>query len=195
MKREEFISQALEINAVQANLVSMMISEIPNDKLKDFFAFRMNFMQPMMSKELITKTALFEFNKNGIEARLRNGEQVFKTIYEVKDYLLTFYKGKEIVNGAGKFYDYVIIAMNNDGEMINKFAQNEHGNYKKLDNDDTGSVLEWCLINQHRIGEVKYVRYEEPVQVMIEHKKESKAISNDISKLMNINKIKDIKSM
>lgn len=189
MNRVDFIAEALEINKVQAELLSVMIQDVPNDKIKDFLVFRMNYIQPMMSKELITKTALFDYKKNIIEARLRNGEDVFKDIYEVKEYIQTFYRGKEIVNGPGRYYDYVIIAMNQDGELINKFAQNDHGTYLRLNNDDTGAVYEWCFNNQHRIGDVRYVRYEEPTPVMIEHKEHSKEISKDVTKLMNIKMI------
>lgn len=185
MSRVNFIKEALEINAIQAELLSEMIKEIPDNKIKDFLVFRMNYIQPKMSKELITKSALFDYNKKMIEVRLRNGEQVFKTIYEVKEYLLTFYKNKEIVNGPAKYMDYAIIAMNQDGELINKFAQNEHGSYKKLNNDDTGAVLEWCLINQHRIGDVKYVRYEEPVNVMLEAPVQSNEINNEVRQRIN----------
>lgn len=189
MSRVKFIQQALEISEIQAELLSEMLREIPDDRIKNFLVFRMDYIQPMMSKELITKSALFDYKKKLIEARLRNGERVFADIYEVKNYLLTFYKGKEIVNGAGRFYDYVIIAMNIDGELINKFAQNEHGSYKKLNNDDTGSVLEWCLENQNRIGDIKYVRYEEPKQIMLEAPVHENKIEGNIASFMNIKRV------
>lgn len=178
MNRVDYIKEALDINAVQAEMISGMLSDIPNDKIKTFLIFRMDYIQPMMSKELITKSALFDYKKKTIEARLRNGEQVFNDIYEVKNYLLTFYKGKEIVNGPASYLDSAIIAMNSEGEMINKFAQNEHGSYKKLNNDDTGAVLEWCLVNQHRIGDVRYVKYEEPKQLMLETIEHNNAVDN-----------------
>ena len=178
MNRVDYIKQALDINIVQAEMVSGMIKEIPNDKVKDFLIFRMDYIQPMMSKELITKSALFDYKKKTVEVRLRNREIVFNDIYEVKDYLLTFYKGKEIVNGPASYMDHAIIAMNPDGELINKFAMTEHGSYKKLNNDDTGSVLEWCLVNQHRIGDVRYVKYEEPKQIMLEAPEYNNAVDN-----------------
>ncbi len=58
MNRIEFLMQGMEINEVQASLVSELISDIPNNQLKNFLIFRMSYIEPMMSKELITKTAL-----------------------------------------------------------------------------------------------------------------------------------------
>jgi len=162
MNRVEYLKLALEINEVQADLLNDLISDIPNEKLKEFLVFRMNYVQPMMSKELITKTALFDFKRKLVETQLRAGVNVFKDIYEVKEFLLTFYKGKEVANGAGNYYDFVVIAMDKDGELINKYVQNEHGTYKKLSNDETGTVLTWLFKYQHRIGVVEYVPYYNP---------------------------------
>ena len=162
MNRVQYLQSALEINEVQADLLNDLISDIPNDKLKEFLVFRMNYVQPMMSKELITKTALFNFKRKLVETQLRAGVNVFKDIYEVKEFLLTFYKGKEVANGAGNYYDFVVIAMDKDGELINKYVQNEHGTYKKLNNDETGTVLTWLFKHQQRIGVVEYVPYYNP---------------------------------
>jgi hypothetical protein len=172
MNRIQYLQQALEINEVQADLLNASISDIPDNKLKEFLIFRMNYVQPMMSKELITKTALFDFRKKMIEARLRGGEQVFGTIYEVKEFIQTFYKGKEVVNGAANYFDFVVIGLDKDGELINKYAQNEHGTYKKLSSEESGRVYQWCLENQNKIGLVKYVPYYDPDEAkQLEHQK------------------------
>jgi hypothetical protein len=164
MNRLQYLQMALEINEVQADLLNDLISDIPDDKLKEFLVFRMNYVQPMMSKELITKVALFDFRKKMIEIQLRAGVKVFSDLYEVKEFLQTFYRGKELANGAGDYYDYVVIAMDKDGELINKSVQNEHGSYKKLNNEDTGRVYEYFFENQNKIGVVKYVPYFDPTR-------------------------------
>lgn len=165
MNRVQYLQQALEINEVQADLLNDLISDIPDGRLKEFLIFRMNYVQPMMSKELITKTALFDFRKKMTEAQLRGGVKLFRTTDEVKEYLKTYYKGKEIANGAGNYYDFVVIAMDKDGELINKYVQNEYGTYKKLNNSEAGAVYQWCLNNQHKIGVVEYVPYYNPDEV------------------------------
>ena len=165
MNRVQYLQQALEINEVQADLLNDLISDIPDSRLKEFLIFRMNYVQPMMSKELITKTALFDFRKKMTEAQLRSGVKLFRTSDDVKEYLQTYYKGKEIANGAGNYYDFVVIAMDKDGELINKYVQNEHGTYKKLNNEEAGAVYQWCLNNQHKIGVVEYVPYYNPDEV------------------------------
>jgi hypothetical protein len=187
MNRVQYLKQALEINEIQADLLSEQISDIPDDKLKDFLIFRMNYVQPMMSKELITKTALFDYKKKMIEVQLQNGVKVFKDIYEVKDFLLTFYKGKEIANGAGNYYDFVVIAMDKDGELINKYVQNEHGTYKKLNNDETGTVLKWLYANQNRIGVVEYIAYFDPFRADDKQLENSQA-----AKLLELTKDEEI---
>ena len=59
MNRVQFLMQGLEINEVQASLVSELIKDIQNDKLKDFFGvFVCSFIDQYKSKELITKEAL-----------------------------------------------------------------------------------------------------------------------------------------
>jgi len=165
MNRVQYLQQALEINEVQADLLNDLISDIPDSRIKEFLIFRMNYVQPMMSKELITKTALFDFRKKMTEMQLRSGVKLFKTTDDVKEYLQTYYKGKEIANGAGNYYDFVVIAMDKDGELINKYVQNEHGTYKKLNNVETGAIYQWCLANQHKIGVVEYVPYYNPDDV------------------------------
>lgn len=167
MNRVDYLSMALDINSVQADLLSDLISDIPDNKIKEFLSFRMNYIEPMMSKELVTKRALFDFRRKSYEARLRAGEIVFQNIEELKDYLLTYYKGKDIANGAGNYYDYVVIAMDKDGELVNKYVQNEHGTYKKLNNGETGAVYFWCLNNQHRIGLVEHIPYFNPDKVKL----------------------------
>ena len=42
MKRVEYIKEALDINMVQAEMVSGMIKDIPNENVKDFLIFRMD---------------------------------------------------------------------------------------------------------------------------------------------------------
>ena len=178
MKRIDFISEALEVNMVQAKLISKMIEDIPNDKLPDFFVFRMSYIAPMKSKELITKEALFDFRRMEIEQGLKSGVYNFKSIDEMRNFLMTYYKGKDVANGAASYYDYVVIGLDQEGRFINKYATDDYGRYLILNGEDTAEVLNWLFENQHRIGVVSYV----PVPASIEHKPvsvEPKAISHE----------------
>lgn len=166
MNRTEFIAAALEVNVVQASLLSEMIKDIPDENLKDFFVFRMKYIEPMMSKELITKKALFDYRRMQFESGIKNGTFRFKSPDEVKDYLQTYYKGKEIGNGLGCFYDYVVIALDQDGNFINKFVVDEFtGKYRKLNSEDVTSVINDLFSNQNKMGSVQYIPYRsEPVK-------------------------------
>lgn len=157
MNRIDFLQQGLDLNIVQASLVSELIKDIPNEKLKDFLVFRMNYVDKFKSKELITKEALFEYQKKIVESRLREGEKVFETVEAIKAHIETFYKGQDLGNGVAQFYDFVVIALNNDCELVNKYTVNEHGGYKRLDSIDSARVYNWFFENQHRLGDVKIV--------------------------------------
>lgn len=157
MNRVNFLQQGLELNEVQASLISELIKDIPNDKLKDFLVFRMNYVDKFKSKELITKDALFEYKKKMVESRLRTGEKVFETVEAIKVHIETFYKGQDLANGVANFYDFVVIALNGDCELINKYTVNEHGNYKRLDSIDSARVYKWFFENQHRLGDTKII--------------------------------------
>ena len=101
MNRVQFLMQGLDVNEVQASLISELIKDIPNDKLKDFLVFRMKFIDQYKSKELITKEALYEYQKLKTQYRLRAGENVFETVEQVQEYVEAHFKGKEIGYGLG----------------------------------------------------------------------------------------------
>lgn len=185
-QRVEFIKQALDLNTVQAELTSELLKDIPNDKLKDFFAFRLNYVEEMRSKELITKMALFDFKKKIGMEMIRNGKR-HKDIETMIAWIKTFFKGQDLCYGAASYYDYVIIAMNKDGQLINKFAVNEHGKYLVLDGKEEVEVYEWLFKNQDRIGVIKHVPYFEPK--MLERKeKEEEDISDEVLTMLKFNR-------
>lgn len=71
MNRIEFLAKGLDVNEIQATLISELIKDIPDDKLKDFLVFRMGFIDQYKSKELITKEALFEYQKIKTQHQLK----------------------------------------------------------------------------------------------------------------------------
>lgn len=191
MDRINFLMKALEVNDVQALLVSELIKEVPNDKLKDFLVFRMNYIDKFKSKELITKEALFDYQRISIESRLRAGEKIFATVADVKNHIERFYKNKDLANGVASFYDYVVIALNADCELVNKFSTNLNGTFKKLHSIDSAKVYEWFFNNQHRLGDVNIVAVYETASKLLEAPKaHDDAI--DVKVLGKINNIKKV---
>jgi len=184
--RKQFIADALDINIVQASIINEMISDIPDNKLAEFFAFRVNYIEPMMSKELITKRALFDYRRKQYECGIKSGTFAFESREQLKEYIQTYYKGKDLGNGLGKFYDYVVIAVDSDGNFINKFVVDEYtGKYKKLSCEDVADVIDNLFEEQQLIGDVKYVPYHEdrPTQYL-ENKSEPCDIHNGVRKLI-----------
>ena len=161
MNRVNFLMQGMEINEVQASLISELIKDIPNEQLKNFLIFRMSYIEPMMSKELITKTALYEYRRIQMEQRIRAGEEPFETVEEVQNFVETYYKNKEIGYGLGKYYDFVVLGLDKDCNILNKYYINEHGSYYKLKSDEKAIVYDFLFKNQSRIGVVKYYTREE----------------------------------
>lgn len=168
MNRIQFLMQGLELNEVQASLISELIADVPNEKLKDFLVFRMRFIDQFKSKELITKEALFEYQKIKTEHRLKNGEIVFNNIEDMQNYIETYYKGKDLGYGLDKYKDFVIIALDRECNLLNTFYA-PNGNFYKLNSAEKQAVYEFLFKNQHRIGDVKKIAYYEDEQ--IEHKK------------------------
>lgn len=158
MNRVQFLMQGLEINEVQASLISELIKDIPNEKLKDFLVFRMRFIDQYKSKELITKEALYEYNKLKIQHRLKAGEDVFETVEQVQEYVEAHFKGKEIGYGLGQYKDFVVIAMDRDCNLLNTYYA-PNGNFYKLNSTEKQKVYQFMFENQHRIGDIKYIPF------------------------------------
>lgn len=177
MNRVQFLMQGLEVNEVQASLISELIKDVPNENLKDFLVFRMRFIDQFKSKELITKEALFEYQRNKIEHRLRHGEIVFEHIEDMQNYIETYYKGKELGYGLDKYKDFVIIALDRDCNLLNTFYA-PNGNFYKLNSVEKNAVYEFLFKNQSRIGDVKKIPYYEDDEIkQISHEDDEKYIS------------------
>lgn len=180
--RVKLIAEALDINETQARILSMQIEDIPDKELFKFFAFRQSFVAPMKSKELITKEALFEYRALQFRTAINRGEFKFNDVNEVMDFLKTYYKGKDIGNGLGLFFDYVVIAMNADGELINKFCIDEYQRYKKIDSEDVYLILKDILDNPTKLGDVKQIPFRETPT-------NTKSIENNTSTSVTISNI------
>lgn len=153
---------ALDSTETQAIILSEMIKDIPDSDLMNFFVFRTKYIMPMQSRELITKNALFDYRAIQYKSKILDGSFKFETKEQINEFLLTYYRGKNIGNGLGDYYDFVVIALDNDGEMINKYLVDDFtGKYRKLSGDDVDKVLEYLLENQTKLGDVKYIPYSE----------------------------------
>lgn len=193
MDRIKFIMQGIGINEVQATLISELIKDIPNDRLKEFLIFRLNYVEEFKSNELITKTALFEFRKKQHLQAIQNNQFRFNSVDEVIVFCKTYFKNKDLCYGAANFFDYVVIYMDKDSNLLNKFKLTEQCNYSKLDSFDELKVYNWLFENQNRIGVVKNIpyfedksKYQLEYQNMPNNLKELKQLNSEVGKLKGL---------
>lgn len=186
MNRVQFLMQGLEINEIQASLVSELIKDIPNEKLKDFLVFRMGFIDQYKSKELITKEALYEFQKIKIQHRLRAGEKVFENVEQVQVYIEAHYKNKEIGYGLGQYKDFVIVALDRDCNLLNTYYA-PNGHFYKLTSVEKEKVYNFLYNNQDRIGDIKRVPFYDDTKQLEAPKKDEDAnyIAPNVLKMIN----------
>lgn len=185
MNRIEFLAKGLDINEVQATLLSELIKDIPDEKLKDFLVFRMNFMDQYKSKELVTKEALFEYQKIKTQHDLKKGVKVFENISKMIKYIETYFKGKELGNGLANYYDYVVVGLDKDLNLINKYKVLEKGGFYKLNSEEKTRVYTYLFENQHKIGSVEYVPYYEATQIENKTTHSDKIESKKVGNLLN----------
>jgi len=158
MDRVSFIMEALSISKIRALIIDNLIKSIPDNKMIDFFTYRLNYADEKMSIEAITKKALFEFRKKITEERIKRGEKVFENIEDLKSFLTTYYTNREITNcGEGSnWYSCVIIGLDKENNFINKYATTEYNTFIRLNASEEVNFLKWLLDNQDRIGKIDY---------------------------------------
>lgn len=174
MNRVQFLMQGIDINEIQASIVSELIADIPNEKLKDFLVFRMKFIDQYKSKELVTKEALYAYQKIKIQHRLRAGEKIFETVEQVQEYVEAHYKGKEIGYGLGVYKEFVVVALDRDCNLLNTYYA-PNGHFYKLTSVEKERVYSFLLENQSRIGDIKRIPYYDDTKQLEAPKQEDDA--------------------
>ena len=156
-RRMIIIKEALECNNTQALVYSELLKEISDENLIDFFKFRLNFIEQYTSKELATKKALIAYKQNQIFNALASGIRVFSDKEQMINFIKTVFKGKDFCYGAKGYHDFVIFALDESGEILNKYAIDDFGRFIKLNSDESAEIYNWLFENQHRIGVIKHI--------------------------------------
>lgn len=156
-RRMIIIKEALECNNTQALVYSELLKEISDEDLIDFFKFRLNFIEQYTSKELATKKALIAYKQNQIFNALAGGIRVFNDKERMISFIKTVFKGKEFCYGAKGYRDFVIFALDDNGEILNKYALDDFGRFMKLNSDESAEIYNWLFENQRRIGVIKHI--------------------------------------
>lgn len=156
-RRMIIIKEALECNNTQALVYSELLKEISDEDLIDFFKFRLNFIEQYTSKELATKKALIAYKQNQILNALAIGVRVFNDKERMINFIKTVFKGKDFCYGAKGYHDFVIFGLDDNGEILNKYAIDDFGRFMKLNSDESAEIYNWLYENQHRIGIIKHI--------------------------------------
>lgn len=124
--------------------------------LSHFFAYRTSFIQPKQSSELITKNAVAAFRKQRALEAIRDGKFSFKNIEQLVEFVKTFFRNERLCYGT-VYKDFVIIGVDEYGNLINHYQINQAGKPTQLSSDSEAEVYAWLFENQKHIGVIKYV--------------------------------------
>ena len=156
MNRIQTIKEALGVNETQALITAELLKPLKDEDIIPFFAYRTNFIQPKQSSELITKNAVVAFRKQKALEAIRDGKFSFKNIEQLVEFTKTFFRNEKLCYGA-TYKDFVIIGVDEYGNLINHYHINQAGKPVQLSSDDEAEVYAWLFKNQKRIGVIKYI--------------------------------------
>jgi len=156
MNRIQTIKEALGVNETQALITAELLKPLKDEDIIPFFAYRTNFIQPKQSSELITKNAVAAFRKQKALEAISEGKFSFKNIEQLVEFVKTFFRNERLCYGT-VYKDFVIIGVDEYGNLINHYQINQAGKPVQLSSDSEAEVYAWLFENQKRIGVIKYV--------------------------------------
>ena len=156
MNRIQTIKEALGVNETQALITAELLKPLKDEDIIPFFAYRTSFIQPKQSSELITKNAVAAFRKQKALEAIRDGKFSFKNIEQLVEFVKTFFRNERLCYGT-VYKDFVIIGVDEYGNLINHYQINQAGKPVQLSSDSEAEVYAWLFENQKRIGVIKYV--------------------------------------
>ena len=156
MNRIQTIKEALGANETQALITAELLKPLKDEDIIPFFAYRTSFIQPKQSSELITKNAVAAFRKQKALEAIRDGKFSFKNIEQLVEFVKTFFRNERLCYGT-VYKDFVIIGVDEYGNLINHYQINQAGKPVQLSSDSEAEVYAWLFENQKRIGVIKYV--------------------------------------
>lgn len=156
MNRIQTIKEALGVNETQALITAELLKPLKDEDIIPFFAYRTSFIQAKQSSELITKNAVAAFRKQKALEAIRDGKFSFKNIEQLVEFVKTFFRNERLCYGT-VYKDFVIIGVDEYGNLINHYQINQAGKPVQLSSDSEAEVYAWLFENQKRIGVIKYV--------------------------------------
>lgn len=146
---------------------------VPTDKLIEFSLFADKFRDAYQNMDTLLHKASLAWNKRMFLTIRKQGVQYFKSAEEVAEFCREAYKGELLCScglGSG-FKDFVVISVDDDGNLRNNYVVLDNGAFKRFDSDETATLYGWLFKNQDRIGVIRQVSVEDHEKEKIERQK------------------------
>lgn len=145
---------------------------VETNKLIDFSIYMDYFRGEYVSVEVAMNKAINSYKKALILNSIKKGIKAFKNVKELVKFVKEACRGEDLFSGhkGSPYIEGVVICVDDDGNLRNKFIVNKNGVYERLDSADTRRVYEYLFNHQEKIGAVEYKQVE--VKNAIEDKKD-----------------------
>lgn len=136
---------------------------ISDDELINFAIFTDNFRANFVSTELAVHKASIAWKRMTFEQVKCVGGSFFKGLNEMINFCREAYRGEALCSceyGSG-YLPYVVIEVDDEGNLRNSACINENGVFKRLNSSETSQIYNWLFKNQHKIGDIKRISRED----------------------------------
>lgn len=132
---------------------------VPTDRLIEFSLFADKFRNAYQNTDTLLHKASLAWNKQIFLTMRQKGVRYFKSVEEVAEFCSEAYRGERLCScGSGSgFMDFVVISVDEDGNLRNNYVVLENGTFKRLDSNESATLYTWLFENQDRIGVIKQV--------------------------------------
>lgn len=190
-RRLNMIAELFNITNIKIELYSMMLKDIATDELVNFYSFVLDKKAQYESLEVCTKRCVKEYKAIQLLTKIYQNVYRFSDIDVMIGFIKHNFKGKDLGYGLEPFLDFVIIAVDEEGNLRNKYRLNEFNKPSVLNCDEEAMVYNFLFKNQERIGVIKYISEKDtPRQkaLEIDYKKMNELAINN--KILSIAKVK-----
>lgn len=162
MTRKDLVTGVFELKSeVKALQYLALLNGIPDSEIINFANYALKHKREFDSRDSYVARAVESFKASLALMAIREGKFSFKDRAEMVAFIKQNFRGKELVSGAKPFLPYVVIALDENATLVNKFRVTDYGKFIPLSSDDVTLVYDYLFANQQRIGDVKYISQSE----------------------------------
>ncbi|PKZ28675.1 hypothetical protein CYJ41_07910 [Campylobacter ureolyticus] len=149
-----------------------ILEMVDTNKLIDFSIYMDSFRTQYINMEVAMTKAINAYKKALILNSIKKGVKALKSIKEVEKFCKEAFREEDLFSGhkGSPYIDGVVICVDENGNLRNKFIVNKNGVFARLDSSDEKRVWEYLFAHQEKIGVVEYKQVE--IKNAIEDKKD-----------------------